>query len=321
MTDEFTALITTLNRESLLRRTLESVVAAARQDPNGWEVLVVDNGSSDGTVDLVGETARSSPVPMRCVVEPVLGVCAARNRGIRESTGDLIAFLDDDVRVREDWVARLREAAARFPGAAAFGGRVVAEWSQPPPSWLTMDGPYELRAGAYVAHDRGDETYRYDVESILPVTANAAVRRRALGKHGGFRTDLDRRGKELLSGGDTELFRRLVRAGEEVVYLPEVVVFHPVFPERVTKRYMRRWHFHYGRTEVRMHGIPNGSVRWWGVPRHMFRELLGAGGRCAAAGVMLQPRRFFFEELGLCRVLGRIKEARSGTVPLLPPSV
>jgi hypothetical protein len=98
-----------------------------------------------------------------------------------------------------------------------------------------------------------------------------------------------------------------------------MAVTHPAFPERLTKKYVRRWHFHFGRSMVRMHGIPEGSVRWRGIPRYLFRELLGASGQCLYSALTFRRHRFFFYELDLWRVLGRMKEARSGTEPMDPP--
>jgi glycosyltransferase involved in cell wall biosynthesis len=316
---EITAVISTRNRRETFLETLGSVLDVARKDPGGWELVVVDNGSSDGTAEAARKTAEGAPIPVRVVTEPEMGASSARNRGLRESRGDVTVFLDDDITLREDWITRLRERVREAPGAAAFGGRIVAQWSEPPPAWLPMEGPYRVQAGAYVAHDWGEEVYEYEETSIMPLTANAAVRRWAWKKYGGFRTDLDRKGKELLSGGDTEFYRRLVRAGERVQYLPDVVVYHPALPERLTRRYMRRWHFHMGRSMVRMDGIPPGSIRWGGVPRYMFRELGESLARWLLAGLAFRRDRRFFYELDICRILGRIRESRTGVEPQPPP--
>lgn len=314
-----TVVVVTRNRRDLLCQTLESLLRCDDLDLGDCEILVVDNGSTDDTRQAVEDMARGAQVPVRFVVEPEVGASRARNCGFRESRGELIAFLDDDVEVDKGWVKALREVSRQYPNAAAFGGRATADWIRPPPRWLAMSGPYEVRAGAYVAHDRGDESFRYHRRAILPITANCAVRRWAWRKYGGFRPDLDRKGKELLSGGDTEFFRRLILGGDEVVYAPKMTVSHPAIPERLTKSYVRRWHFHFGRSMVRMFGIPEGSVRWLGIPRYLFRELLGACGQCLYSALTFQRHRLFFYELDLRRVLGRMKEARAGTKPMDPP--
>lgn len=316
---EITVIMITRNRRETLRGALESVLRQAEREPRGWEIVVVDNGSSDGTAELVKTLCTTSPVPMRAVVEPELGASSARNRGFREAKGELMAFLDDDIRLGDGWISSLRRMAERFPDAAAFGGRVLAEWSQPPPRWLPMSGPYRVQSGAYVAHDFGDEAFGYRRGGIMPLTANCAIRRSAWRKYGGFRTDLDRRGKELLSGGDTEFFRRLVLAGERVIYMPEVIVYHPAFPDRLSKAFMRRWYFHLGRSLVRMDGVPKGSVLWAGAPRYMFRELLEALAQCCVSALTVRMHRLFFYELRVCSILGRIREARRGVTPMPPP--
>jgi GT2 family glycosyltransferase len=101
-----------------------------------------------------------------------------------------------------------------------------------------------------------------------------AFRKEMFQKHGGFRTDLDRVGSNLISGGDTEFGSRLLAAGEKLRYVPSALLYHPVAPNRMQKAYFLRWHFDGGRGAIRQFGIDS-NVRYcvWGIPLYLLRRL------------------------------------------------
>src|SRR5881296_1050143 len=101
MNKPLTVLVCTHNRADLLRGALESL------EPTRFEVLVVDNASTDATPAVVAECAARAKIEIRCARETELGLDAARNRGLREAAGEFVAFLDDDARARHDWAAEI----------------------------------------------------------------------------------------------------------------------------------------------------------------------------------------------------------------------
>ena len=127
--------LATWNRARLLAGALEAL--AAQEVPAGlaWEVVVVDNNSSDSTAGVVDGFANAA-VRVRRVFEPEQGLSHARNRGVREARGAIVAFCDDDVLPAADWVAGIPAAMDRW-SADGVGGRILPRWEAPPPSWLT----------------------------------------------------------------------------------------------------------------------------------------------------------------------------------------
>ncbi len=103
--------------------------------PRSWEIVVADNNSTDDTRDVVARFAESGPAPVRYMFEPRQGVSHARNAALATASGAVLAFMDDDVRPAEDWLAAVLAALAR-EDADIVGGRILPLWESPPPAWL-----------------------------------------------------------------------------------------------------------------------------------------------------------------------------------------
>ena len=162
-------ILCTRDRRDAVRRLLEH--AAGWQDPGvEWEFLVVDNGSSDGTGAMAKAAAAELGLPLRVVREERAGHTRARNAGLREAAGDLLAFTDDDVEPEPDWLEALVRAASR-PDRIAFGGRVIPRWLGPAPGWLTTEGPFRITGGAVLEYDHGDRERDCDDSMFVPVGA------------------------------------------------------------------------------------------------------------------------------------------------------
>jgi glycosyltransferase involved in cell wall biosynthesis len=240
------------DRHALLADCLDTLGAQGvpRRD---WEVIVVDDGS-DEPLEPVVERAATAGLPVRCVRQPKAGLNAARNRGAAESRGSIVAFLDDDTLVEPGWAPAVRRAFERHR-CEALGGRVVLrpEGHVELPRWLT-----EKRLTYLSRYDLGD-TAREIHGPPLPVGANFAIRRATLERLGGFRAGLDRIGGELISNGEFELLRRLLRAGGQVLYWPHAEVVHRVPAERLTKAWFRRRAHAQGVSDARtdpLDGVP-----------------------------------------------------------------
>jgi glycosyltransferase involved in cell wall biosynthesis len=213
-----------------------------------WEVLVVDNGSEDGTAQTVREAAPGFPVPLRFTQERIQGLSSARNRGLSVSRAGVVLFLDDDAVCLPGWL----EAHGRAfddPAVAATGGRILpvfpAETSPFMRDLLLSEcgGP-----GAY--YDLGDEPVVIEEGSAhpLPFGANMGFRRAAALEQGGFRTDLGWGGTRWVVGEETDLLGRLRGMGGRVVYVPDACVEHRLTPEKTTFRYWREYQTAYGRS-------------------------------------------------------------------------
>src|SRR5579872_592596 len=151
-----TVILCTFNRCASLRRALESLARQMLPESVEWEVLVVDNNSTDGTRDVAAEFCRMNSARSRYVFEPEQGKSNALNRGIRDAKGEILAFIDDDVIADPDWLRNLT-APLSNPTWVGVGGRIVAPRDFSPPPWLAMEGPYDM-SGILALFDKGRES-------------------------------------------------------------------------------------------------------------------------------------------------------------------
>jgi glycosyltransferase involved in cell wall biosynthesis len=292
----------TYNRAQRLKRTLESLANMARPREEPWELVIVDNNSRDETKAVVEEFSRTGRIETRYVFEGRQGLSFARNVGIAEARGDIVTFTDDDVTVDSQWLSAVWNAFAQTD-CLGVGGRIVPVWSCARPRWLEEDSRYPLMTGVILRFDLGDERRRL---TTPPFGANMSFRRAAFEKYGLFRTDLGRTGTQLTGGEDTEFGRRLLSGNETLVYDPQAVIYHPVEPERLRRRYFRSWYFNYGRGLVRVRGIPDTAVCAFGIPLYLFRRLAANLWGVTRA---LSVARLFQSNLEVCMTLGQIAEA------------
>ena len=242
-----TVILCTYNRCQSLAKTLESLAASALPGWIDWEVLVVDNNSSDQTREASEDFCLRSPGRFRYIFEPHSGKSFALNTGVREAYGDVLAFTDDDVSVEPTWLQNL--TASLNDGAwAGAGGRTLLEHTFSPPRWLTLAGPDNLGYVLAPLFDRGPR--RCELREA-PYGANMAFRKEMFEKYGLFRTDLGPRPDSEIRNEDTEFGRRLLVAGERLRYEPSAVVFHPVPEDRVQKPHFLAWFFDMGRAILR----------------------------------------------------------------------
>jgi glycosyltransferase involved in cell wall biosynthesis len=297
-------IVCTYNRAASLAKALQSLRQMAVPPDLKWEIIVVDNNSTDDTRAVVTEFARTSRLNARYAFEPKQGLCHARNTGVTNASGEIIAFTDDDVQVSPEW---LRELVCTFRefDCIGVGGKSIPAWDGlAKPGWLVTTGPYSLSRGPILDFDLGDETKEL---RTAPWGLNMAFRRSAFERHGMFRTDLDVSGSDRLLGGDTEFGSRLMRAGEKVVYSSKAVVFHPVVQQRITKNYFLKYYFCVGRTNIRQEQWPSEAVLYFGVPRYMFRELLES---CAKWFFSFSSGKKFYYKAQAYLSLGQIAESR-----------
>ena len=295
-----TVILCSYNRCESLAGALNS--AAALELPAGveWEVLVVDNNSSDQTREVVEDFCGRYPGHFRYLFEPQQGLSHARNAGIREARGDIIAFMDDDVTVEPAWLQNLTAALHSGQWAGA-GGRILPVWTCSPARWLPLGEPYGL--APLVLFDLGPESAQL---SESPFGANMAFRKAMFEKYGVFRTDLGRSGGNMMSNEDTEFGGRLLAGGERLIYEPAAVVYHPVPENRMQKKYFLAWRFGKGRAGIRQYGARrNSKYYFWGIPLYLFRNLAVGMLRWMVA---VDPRVRFSRKLKVWGKAGEILE-------------
>lgn len=252
-------ILCTYNRCKILATALESVAISEVRSSIQWEIIVVDNNSSDETRNVVERVQARFEGRIRYVFEARQGKSHALNSGIQIATGDVLAFVDDDVTVEPTWLQTLTAPLieGRYMGA---GGRICPPQDVFIPRWIALSGDCSL-AGVLALFDRGL------VPIVLvdpPYGTNMAFRREMFEKVGAFRTDLGPCSGSEIRGEDTEFCLRLMQAGVQLLYVPGAVVYHEVPPNRLTKKYFLTWYYHYGRARIRMR---NKAPDFWFIPR------------------------------------------------------
>ena len=297
----------TWNRVTLLEGALNALVS--QTDPPDHEIVVVDNDSTDESRLVIERYAAAHP-QVRYVFEGAAGLSHARNTGVAHTTGRVVAFTDDDVRVPPDWLRSIAATSERHPDAAFFGGPVLPEWADSVPAWLTDERWNALGAQSY-----GTEPFRVDdSRPVCLIGANLVLRRRALDAVGPFNPAVQRVHDGIGSTEDDEYHRRLRAAGAHGVYEPRLRVGAVITPDRLTKRYHRRWHFGHGRHIARMR-IPHmerARLRILGIPSHLLRQMCVDALQTLRWGMQRDPARAFTYELGIWFTAGFIRERLSG---------
>jgi glycosyltransferase involved in cell wall biosynthesis len=217
--------VCTRNRASDLTDVLAGLQSQRVHPELRWEIIVVDNGSTDDTTTVVKDYAQRAPVEVRCIREREPGLSGARNRGWRESEADVVAFLDDDCVPDPVWLQSLVDAYDA-PEVASVGGRLFPlidpdEREKIDAAWLSV-----------YTFDAGDSPR--DIEILTG--ANMSFRRRVLERTGGFDEQLGRIGQCLLAGDENDLCRAIRRegAGWRILYQPEAVARHKLRPANLS---------------------------------------------------------------------------------------
>jgi glycosyltransferase involved in cell wall biosynthesis len=290
-----------------MRNILDSILASQMPDSMQWEVLLIDNNSIDQTSKVAKEYALGYPHRFRYVFEATPGKSYALNTGIRESIGDILAFVDDDVTVRPEWLWNLTKSLDGCEWVGSGGRTLMAEHFEPP-SWLALNGPHSLGGVLAAQFDLGDQACEL---TKAPFGANMAFRKEMFEKVGLFRTDMGPSPHSEIPrpNEDTEFGRRVLSAGYRLRYEPAAIVYHPVTKERVEKDYFLSWWFDYGRASIRE---AKRRPDIWGIQRRYWSLAKLAGILLPLNffhwAVSFDPAKRFFRKCWVWVILGQIAE-------------
>src|SRR3954470_11388707 len=325
----YSIVIATYNRAGDLAETLRSL--AGLRPSAAWEVIVVDNNSTDHTRAVVEGAAAGFPAPLRYVFEHEQGRSPALNAGIRSATGDIVVTTDDDVRVEPDWLDRAAAAIERLQ-CDYVGGRVLPIWGGPRPAWLPDRGGKYWAVIALL--DYGPQPIEFGTR--VPLGVNMAFRRSAFDRAGLFDTATGRKAGTLLGQEVREWCIRARAAGVRGWYVPEMVVQHLIPAARLSKAYYRRWFYWRGisramlyeragldmeapeRTTLDFRTVPH----VFGVPRYLYRRALRAVWESALAYVRGDASAAFDHELWLWFFAGIVAQRwRPGAERRVQPTI
>lgn len=247
-------IICTLNRNESLKLALDSMRVQTLA-PERFEVLAVDNGPNDATQDLVKSYSTQGAANIRYIAEHETGLSHARNRGIKESVGEIVAFIDDDAEADKHWLNNL-VVAFDDPRVYCAGGTVRPIWPERRPEWLP-DWLLDYLAITEHKSPPQDNLYRFPG---YPVGANIAFQKKAFDEFGGFTENLGRTGLSLLSNEETEFCLRLEEAGALLKFVPEAVVYHHISPERLSKEWFFQRLFSQGQSDAALDFLRNRDI-------------------------------------------------------------
>jgi glycosyltransferase involved in cell wall biosynthesis len=264
-------IICTYNRHYNLRDCFECLARQVGMDDIQWEIVLVDNNSTDATRTTVEGYREESFLPIRYTFAQPQGLSHARNHGIQEARGVWLVFIDDDIRVTPNWLRAIYDTFQVY-GCDAVGGQIHIDSPIVLPKWIQPD------MYGFLGHqDFGDKVRRLDGIREFPFGGNMAMHRRVFDKISPFDTEMGRKGAgykkdELFKGEETDLFHRLAAAGGTIYYQPTAIVKHKILPHQLEKRFFLTLHRNAGLLQARKD--PERYQRTFaGVPWFVFPQL------------------------------------------------
>ncbi len=280
---------------------LPALVAALREQrcDEPFELLVVDNNSTDETQDVLQcLTAQAGPL-LRCVKETSQGIVPARNRLLAEAAhATFLLMLDDDELPTPGWV-QAGLSGLRDEGADCVGGRVRVKFEPGArPDWLVDD-----LLGFLAEVDHGDRPFVI-ADSSKPIwTANVGYRMSVFQEGLRFDSRYSRVGKDVGGGEDVIMFERLLELRRRIQYRPDMVVEHFVESWRLQRTYFLRVHFSSG-VRAGLYATEVAGRTLAGVPLYLFPQAVRQGWRALAAA--LGGRRWLRQGMNFTHACGRI---------------
>lgn len=275
---QVSVLIPTHNRVDLLTRTLSSLRNVNAPPDVHVEVIVTANACTDGTQARVVKKNEHFPFELSVAEEPVPGQNHARNKCLQQAKGDILAFVDDDVRFNEDWLSGLVRVFRKY-NADVVGGRVKLWWEAiDEPEW------FESYLSTILAgYDHGEKVKKVGLPG--PVGANVAFHRRVYETLGEFHTAIQDDDNPLYRGNEVEYLRRAADAGFSGYYSPDALVYHWVSPDRVKPEFFRQAGRGYGYSRVRMKEAFGPYTACRSVAGFFYLAILHSLGRIAAKAI------------------------------------
>jgi glycosyltransferase involved in cell wall biosynthesis len=262
-------IICTHNRAGSLRRTLHSLTTQTLPRSE-FEVLVVDNASTDDTQQVVGSFV---DLPVRSIFESVLGLSHARNTGWQSASSPYVAFLDDHAEAAPNWLVSLLETFEAHPEQEiVVGGRVTPVFPHPKPNWL--DASLLFCVGQL---DVGRSTMTLNTTGFYLPGCNIAFLRSTLGHYGGFPATLGRTGSDLLSGEEILLQQKIKSGGGSILYTYAARVKHHVDGARLKKMWFVRRMYWEGVTSKKLEVLAGVDTAFTTELKAFMRQIFSFG--------------------------------------------
>jgi GT2 family glycosyltransferase len=266
-------IICTHNRAQLLRKTLASLGRVTIPQQCELRVVVVDNGSTDETAEMVAHDFRTvGRARTKLVREPRLGKSYAINKGVQETSGDILVFVDDDHRVSEGFLDAVVRCVEQEPTYRCYCGRILPDWDGTEPRWVHDQERYPIRPFPIPTYDLGERHVDVKEGRFLPGAGNLIIRRQLFDQTGGFDVALGPVGHNLHGGEDIDFVLRLLRTGEPIRYIPDAIQYHYVDHARLVLKYLLKKAYLRSLASRRLVGIPDGR-RFGPIPSYLLRQV------------------------------------------------
>ena len=234
-------IICSYNRARFIEPALQSILS---QQYENYEVIFVENNSPDNTLEICQSFQNRHPeFPLKIFTELNQGHSFARNRGINESNGEIISFIDDDVVLQADFLKNIDIFFDQRPKVKAAGGKIVPKFEAGRPIWLSS-----FLEPLYACVDLGNLPKRFAGRKY-PFGANMTFRAAIFKQIGQFNTDLGRKGNGLMGADEKDVFQRIKDIGEEIWYMPNVSLLHIMPADRGEVAYIKRQAIAVGQSE------------------------------------------------------------------------
>jgi glycosyltransferase involved in cell wall biosynthesis len=237
--------ICTWNRCRLLQQTLQSLLDARLPDGVSWQVVLVDNNSTDNTKAII--ESFESELPIDYVFEAKQGHSVSRNTAIANATGDYIIWTDNDVIVGDDWLVQYARAFQAHPQTAYFGGPIIPVFESGMPDWL--GATWEKCKSVFAERDLGPQERSLGA-GVFPYGANFAIRT-DIQKQFLFDTTDGRKANSMLGDDEIAVLRRVDAQGFQGHWVPKANVKHIIPDDRATTKYIGRYFVGQGQTNIR----------------------------------------------------------------------
>ncbi len=300
----YTVALCTHNHADRLARTLIDL-QSLRAPREPWELLVIDNGCSDGTPDLLAHHGWPAKWQVRVVREERLGLSNARNRAVADAHGDYVIFMDDDETPDADWLRAFeRLIDAHHPDA--FGGRIRVLFEDERPAWLRDE-----LLGFLGELNRFDQVTPLTEPGASFYGGNFGFRRAVCDRIGLFDAMLGRKGNDNTGGEEVDFYRRLLAADLRVWWTPEAVIHHRIQTAKLERSYFYDLHYRMGRMEaVRQRGMGSRVP-----PRYLFGQLLRATTAAWRQRRREGPEATVRQEMNVAYFVGKIAGWAAGPRP------
>lgn len=301
---DISVVICTYNRAEMLKDTIKSWMAVDK-DCLSTELIIVNNNSTDQTLQVV-KSFQGTVTDLKYVFEPRPGLSFARNKGIKEANGEIIAFVDDDVYFHKSWLLEMMLAFGNNPETDCIGGNSIPVLETERPLWLT-DNMLKLYGSTL-----SGEAEKFMNFPEHPFGVNMAFRKKTFQLVGGFNTSLGRIKKSLLSNEEKEFFYRIHQAGMKTFYTPKAIIFHRIPKDRLDQKWILKRIYWQGISKVAFNQLvqkKSKTLLFKDIVIHSKRIMLGQRPLKRENFIFFYPFHRFSEKLKTADSLGIVKQS------------